>query len=334
MPDISDSLVIRGHRIKNRIAMLPMVTFSLFGDDGNYFGRQHIAHYTERAKSEAGLIIVQSTNVMGASTSTGMWTSGSMEALAKIAANASSYGATVMIQLSCNNRADIDINALSTEDIRAMQQEMRHAVIKAHGLGFHGVEFHCAHGFTLCRFLDAARNRRTDKFGGSAANRARIITGILPEIRSKTDDSFIVSVRMGEYTPTREDGLELAKIFEDSGIDMLDVSFGMQMPEGPVPEGFPFSPVTHSAYVFKQELSLPVIGLYDIRTEEQARLLISGGYADIVGIGRGMLADPHFAQHVLNSEVVNTCFACKQCSWFTDHTQCPARQKFAHKHTV
>jgi len=191
------------------------------------------------------------------------------------------------------------------------------------------VEFHCAHGYTLCRFLDATQNRRNDAFGASPENRARIVTDILPDIRRDTDKAFLVSLRMGEYTPTREDGLKLAQIFEDSGIDMLNLSFGMHMPEGPVPEDFPFSPVTHSAYAFKQALALPVIGLYEIRTEEQARLLISGGYADIAGIGRGMLADPHFAKHVLNSESVNTCCSCKQCSWFTDHTQCPARKKSA-----
>ena len=333
MPDISDSLVIRGRRIKNRIAMLPMVTFSFRGDDGNYFGRQHIEHYKERARGGAGLIIVQSTNVMGASSATGMWTPGSVEALTKIAANASSYGASAMLQLSCNNGADIDINALTEGDIRTMQQEMKHAAVQAHAIGFHGVEFHCAHGYTLCRFLDATQNRRSDEFGSSAVNRGRIVTDMLPDIRRDTDETFIVSVRMGAYLPTRKDGLELAGIFESSGIDMLDVSYGMHIPEGPVPEDFPFGPVTHSAYVFKQALALPVIGLYEIRTEEQVRLLISGGYADFVGIGRGMLADPDFANHVLKSEDVNTCFTCKKCSWFTDHTQCPAQQKLTRKST-
>jgi len=308
-----------------------MMTFSFRGDNGNYFGTQHIEHYTERAKGGAGLIIVQSTNVVGVSTATGMWTPGSMDALAKIAANAAAYDATVMLQLSCRNREDIDINALTTNDIHEMQKEMKHAAAKAHDLGFHGVEFHCAHGFTQCRFLDAAQNRRTDAFGASAINRAKIVTDILPDIRRDTGNSFIIAVRMGEYAPTRKDGLELAKIFEAAGIDMLDVSFGMHMPEGPVPEDFPFSPVTHSAYVFKQELTLPVIGLYEIRTEEQARLLISSGYADIAGIGRGMFADPHFANHVLNSEAVNTCFTCKECSWFTDHTKCPAQKRLAPK---
>jgi len=67
--------------------------------------------------------------------------------------------------------------------------------------GFDGVEYHFAHGFTLCKFLDASYNKRTDLYGGDAANRARILIELLPEIRNSTHDKFIVSVRMSEYLP-------------------------------------------------------------------------------------------------------------------------------------
>ena len=179
----------------------------------------------------------------------------------------------------------------------------------------------------MSKFLDAKYNRRTDEFGGRLENRARVVTGILADVRQKTSDNFILSARMGEYQPESRDGLAMAMHFEALGIDMLDISFGMELPKAAVPSGFPFSPVTYSAYAVKQAVSIPVIGLYGIRTREQACMLIENGYADIAGIGRAMLADSHFAAHILNGEPVNSCHGCKTCMWFTDHTKCPARAK-------
>lgn len=324
---LSDSLIVRDNLIKNRTAMLPMVTFSLHGEGQDYYGRQHIGHYTEVARGGAGLIILQMTNVLGASASHGMWTPGSTKTLEKIASNARQHGAIVMMQLACGDE-EIDIHALS---VKMLQTELIAASLKAYSLGFHGVEYHCAHGFTLAKFLDAAYNKRTDTFGGSVENRARIVTGILPEVRQETSGNFILSIRMGEYQPASSDGVAMARHFEASGIDMLNISFGMEIPETTVPSYFPYSPVTYSAYTIKQAVNIPVIGLYGIRTAEQAHMLIENGYADIAGIGRAILADPHFSSRILNNEPVDSCLACKPCWWFTDHTKCPARIKSQRK---
>jgi NADPH2 dehydrogenase len=320
MAKITDELVIRGNHIKNRIVMAPMVTFSFHGDNGSYYGKQHIEHYTKRAKGGTGLIIVQATSVFGAVDSTGMWSTGDIKALKQIASNCHEYGATIMMQLHCGNE---NINEFSTAEIHSMQTNMKQAAIRASEIGFDGVEFHFAHGFTLCKFLDAAYNRRTDQYGGDAINRTRILTEILPEIRNNTHKNFIVSVRMGEYLPESKDGIEVAKTFEKAGIDLLHISFGMQPPTHPVPEGFTCSPMTYSGCKIKKEVNIPVIAVNEIRTEAQVRFLIENDYVDFAAIGRGMLADPEFANHVIHSEPVNTCSGCKNCFWFTDDTLCP-----------
>jgi NADPH2 dehydrogenase len=305
--------------------MLPMVTFSFHGDNGSYYGSQHIEHYTERAKGGAGLIIIQATNVLGASVSTEMWSSGSIEALTQITANVHSYGTVVMMQLAVYD--DMNINLLSKAQIHEIQAELKQAAINACDMGFDGVEYHFAHGFTLCRFLDVSHNHRSDEFGGSAENRARILTEILPVIRENTRSSFIVSVRMGEYLPEGKDGIEMAQIFEIAGIDMLNISFGMQPPVNPIPDNFRCSSMTYSGCKIKKEVNIPVIAVNEIRTEEQVRFLIENDYADFAGIGRGMLADAEFANHVMNSEPVNMCCGCKNCLWYTEHKKCPAKKK-------
>jgi 2,4-dienoyl-CoA reductase-like NADH-dependent reductase (Old Yellow Enzyme family) len=155
------------------------------------------------------------------------------------------------------------------------------------------------------------------------------LTDILPEIRSRTAESFSVAVRMGAYMPTLDDGIETAKLFEKAGVDLLDITYGVKMPSGPTPDDFPFSPVTYSGRLIKQAVGIPVIGVYGLRTGEQVRMLIARGYADFAGIGKGMLADLYFADHVIWGLPMNSCQACKRCRWYTDHTKCPARRAAA-----
>ena len=321
MAAVNESIIIRGNTIKNRIVMEPMVTFSFHGDNGTFYGSQHIRHYTERAKGGSGLIIIQATAVYGAVSSNEKWSEDNTLALKQIANNCHEYGAVVMMQLSCG---DLDINTLTLPEIHSIQENLVQAAVTACSLGFDGAEFHFAHGYTLCKFLDASYNKRTDEYGGNVNNRTRILTEILPEIRKKTKDKFILGVRMGEYQPESKDGIDAAKAFKKAGIDILNISYGMKLPVQPVPEGFPCSSTTYSGCKIKKEVNIPVIAVNEIRTEDQVRFLIDNGYVDFAGIGKGMLADPSFANHVLNSEQINKCFGCKKCFWFTDHTNCPA----------
>ncbi len=154
---------------------------------------------------------------------------------------------------------------------------------------------------------------------------------MLPEIRENTHEKFILSVRMGEYLPNSQDGIEVAKIFEKSGIDLLDISFGLKPPEHLVPEGFKCSPITFSGCKLKKEVSIPVIAVNEINSEAQVRYLIENNYVDLVAVGRCMLTDPQFANHAIQGEHINKCLGCggsaDKCKWFIDHTLCPAINK-------
>ncbi len=86
--------------------------------------------------------------------------------------------------------------------------------------------------------------------------------------------------------------LEAARAFENDGIDLLHISFGMQPPTNPVPEGFICSSITYSGWKIKKEVNIPVIAVNEILTEEQVQFLIKNDYVDLVAIGRGMLTDP------------------------------------------
>jgi 2,4-dienoyl-CoA reductase-like NADH-dependent reductase (Old Yellow Enzyme family) len=152
----------------------------------------------------------------------------------------------------------------------------------------------------------------------------------LPDIRKNVNENFIIGVRMGEYLPESKDGIETAKIFEKSGIDLIHVSLAMKPPEHAVPNGFKCSPMTYSGCKIKKEVGIPVIAVNEIRTEEQVRFLIENDYVDLVAVGRGMLADSEFANHVINKEPINSCRGCggnvEKCFWFSDYSKCPAME--------
>lgn len=327
MSKLSDSFVIRGKHIKNRIVMPPMVCFSFTGDNGGVYGQQHVEHYTARSKGGAGLLIVQATVVDGAASNAGAWTREQLMILRSIAENCHSYGAAVMVQLALT---DVDSNSLSTKQLQNLQADMVAAVQKAYEAGFDGVEMHFAHGYTLNKLLDPVYNKRTDEYGGSLKNRTRFLTGIVPLLRGKTGENFIISVRMGGNVPDLAGAIETAKVWEKCGIDLLHISFGMQQPDNEKPADFKGTTIAYNASEIKKHVNLPVIAVSEITTGEQAKYLIENDYADFAAVGRGMFADENWANKVLNNEPVNKCRHCGRaiigCLWFSDHTKCPARK--------
>lgn len=326
MTKLSDAMIIRGKNIKNRIVMPPIRCFTFHGDHGGMYGEQYVTHYTRRAKGGAGLIIIQATPVFGAAAQTGVWSAAQMEPLATIARNCHSYGATVMMQLSAG---DVDINELSAGEIHALQEDCAAAATAAKRAGFDGVEYHFAHGFTLCKFFDPGFNQRNDNYGGSLENRVRVITEIIPQIREAAGEEFIIAVRMGGNIPDTAGAVAVAGALEKAGIDLLHISFGMEPPAAAVPPDFNGSMISYNAAQIRKHVNIPVIAVFGIFNAAQAEFLVANGHADFAAVGRGMLADPDWANEVLAGEPVNSCRNCggntEKCSWFVDHTKCPAR---------
>jgi 2,4-dienoyl-CoA reductase-like NADH-dependent reductase (Old Yellow Enzyme family) len=325
MSKMTDPITVRGNVLKNRIAMLPVLTFSFQGDDGEYFGAQHIRHYEAIAKGGAGLVITQGTNVKGVLTQEGQWTPACQNTIRAIVAAIHAHGAKAMIQISFGGDRVTDINTLSTEELLYRQSELQAAALLAARLGYDGVEFHFGHGFTLCKLLDAQANQRTDRFGGSLEKRASIVTDILPAIRAGAPDNFILGVRMGAYLPDAETAAQTARHLEAHGIDLFDITYSVVHPES-VPDGFPFGPVTYSGALIKQAVNVPVIGVYHLDSEEKVRTLLHNNFADIAGAATPILADYDFPNKIIAGEPVHACRHCEECFWFTDHTLCPAKK--------
>jgi 2,4-dienoyl-CoA reductase-like NADH-dependent reductase (Old Yellow Enzyme family) len=291
------------------------------GDDG-FYSPQHRDHYLAVAEGGPGMLIIQATDVAGVKEAGGMWTPGSKKILGEIAAGLTRLGVVGIMQLACG---DTDINALTTQEIVDKGSELAAATQVAGELGFAGVEYHFAHGFYLSRLLDGGENRRQDAYGGSIENRTRIVRDLLPEIRRQGGENFILGLRMGTEIPTLSEGLAAAKLLAAAGIDFLDISFGLDKPRTAPPASFPFEAITYAGWLVKQAVEVPVIGVFGLRSAAAVNQLLASDYADLAGVGRGFLADPLFARHVLQGETLAPCRDCPECAWFTDHRRCPAR---------
>ena len=329
MSNVKDPIIIAGQELKNRIAFLPIRTFSFEGkNEGvDFYNDLHIDHYTKVVEGGPGLVIVQGTNVKGIGDDTYNWTPGSRDTLRKIASLIKAKGIPALIQLSWGGDRETDLNAVSTEFLKQKQDDLLKGILTVYELGYDGVEIHYGHGFLLAKMLHKEENLRTDCYGGSLGNRARVITDIIPEVRKVTGDDFIIGVRFGPFLPDLETGIETAKYLEGIGVDMFNISHAMAPPEIEVPEDFILGPVTYSAALIKKEVNIPVIACWAINNREKIDFILNNDFADIAGVGRGILADYNFPNAILNNEPYCACIRCKNCFWYSDdESKCPARK--------
>ena len=119
----------------------------------------------------------------------------------------------------------------SEAEIKELVGQFAHTAEYLHKAGFDGVQLHAAHGYLLVQFLSRTTNKRTDMYGGSLENRARIIVEIAQEIKTRVPNNFSLQLKLNsvEFQKdgfTVEEAAELSQILEDNGFDMLELSGG------------------------------------------------------------------------------------------------------------
>lgn len=350
MPDLFSPVQIGSHTIPNRVVMSPTVKFCLH-DGSGYVPDELVEHYRRRAASGTGLIIVEATApTVGGKVHhkcLGLWEDGQIEGLSKIAAAIHAEGAKAILQLcytgvsSKDPAADLTSaspeyylrksgmvlsHAMTAEEIRAMQLAHQSAAARAAKAGFDGVELHCSHEKLMGRFFDAVTNTRTDQYGGSFENRARVYTETLELMRAVTPPGFLLGLRMGVNLPDLENARGIARAIEGAGVDYIHFSKHIlpAAPRGDMPEDCPCDQTVWDAGVLRKELKVPVMASFKISRPEQARWIVEHDVADLVSIGRGMLADWDWTGKARRGEEVDECRHCSGCLWREDLRLCPA----------
>ncbi len=223
-----------------------------------------------------------------------------------------------------NPRRGSSPRELDKEEIASLIKSFAAAAGRARAAGFDGVELHSAHGFLLNQFFSPLTNRRRDEYGGEVNGRIRIHLEIVQAVREALGADFPVFVRLGasDYCDggtTIEDSIMAAQALEAAGVDVLDVSggfCGFSIPgasTGPAAAGAAhddgenagagggsgyFAPLTEA---LKQVVGIPVILTGGIKDPGVADRLLREGKADLIGVGRAILADSLWAKKAVEA---------------------------------
>jgi NADPH2 dehydrogenase len=328
MSKLFASYIIKDLELKNRIIMAPMCMYSA-GDDGKVTD-WHVIHYASRAVGGVGLIIQEATAVETrgriSSRDLGIWDDSHIDGLKKIVEAVKSNGAKIGIQLGHAGRkceaesekiiapSPIAFNEeyrvpaeMTKEDIKAVVAAFKAAAQRAKQAGYDVLEIHGAHGYLINEFLSPVTNKRTDEYGGSPENRARILKEIIRAVRDvwPKEKPLMMRVTAEDYVDGGnhpDDLAELINLVKEYGLDLIDVSSGGVV--SVAPKAFQGYQVKF-AETIKEKTVLPVVAGGLVIDPNMAEEILQNNRADLIFIGRALLRNPYWplqADYELSNE--------------------------------
>jgi 2,4-dienoyl-CoA reductase-like NADH-dependent reductase (Old Yellow Enzyme family) len=321
MPNLFDPLRIKALELKNRIVFAPIAThFGLRNERAMIF-------FAARARGGVGLIIVHGTPVDLLIKAD--WA----RSLRTLVSAVHEQGAKIVLQLWHGNdlngqavapSARESYRQISREEIRTVIDKFATAARNCREAGFDGVEVHGAHGYFIHQFFSPLTNRRTDEYGGTVEGRMLLAMELVVAMRQAAGESLLLLYRHSAVDglpggTTVEESARLAKALENHWLDGLDVSAGMggpddlSLPPASAAEG------THAelAGQIKAKLSIPVIAVGRVQTRAVAEKILHEKKADLVALGRQLLADPNWPKKVQEGKEDEIIF-CNYCGFCGD----------------
>ena len=213
----------------------------------------------------------------------------------------------------------------SMEDIEHSIEEVSEIALSFQKAGFDMISFMGGHGTSMAQWINPKYNQRTDEYGGSLKNRARLPIQMFRRIREKCGPDFLIEYRMSGYefeddSPTVEDTVAYVKLIEDY-VDILHVSVGTNLNPATRciihPTGFlPDAPNAFLAKAMKDGgVKIPVLAIGAIFSPDDAERLLSEGWCDLVASARAWIADPKLMTKALHgkSDEIRPCIKCMRC---------------------
>lgn len=301
--NLFSELKIKNITLKNRIVLPPMVRFSLLSNN-SMVNDELITYYEKLSKDGNGLIIAEATCVSSdgklRDNQLGIWKDKFIPGLTRIADICHQYDVPVLIQLHHAGFRE-NLNEIPTETLDKILDNFVDAFYRAKKCGFDGIEIHGAHRYLISQLNSRILNKRTDKYGGeSHFERLYFSRELIKRTKELFDENFILAYRLGGNEPDLEDGIELAKILEKEGVDLIHVSHGYPHQDIKAlekihrPETFPLNWIIYMASEIKKAINIPVIAVSLIKTEKDASFIIEKGIADLAAVGRAQLPINHY----------------------------------------
>ena len=342
---INSPIQIGSMVLRNRLVFAPMVTN--LADSQGGVSDELIEFVRARARGGAGLVITENTAVNQAGRlfpNTRIDGDEFISGLTRLFDAVHKEGAKVIIQLDHEGRettpdatkglgpvAPSSIpspvfkftpRAMTRDDIHCTQNDFVAAALRAQKAGADGVELQGAHGFLIHQFLSPRTNKRRDNYGGDMFGRSRFVIEVIEKIKKTTGKDFVVCCRINcqdfvEGGLVLEETVQIAKLMEEAGVDVIHVSAGvLDALDHIAPTGsFPNAPHAEMIAEIYAAVGIPVIAVGKVPNLDVAEQLLAEGKAELVAFGRPLLADPdlinkEFAGH---AETVVRCVWCNEC---------------------
>ncbi len=332
--------------VKNRIVMAPMTT-NWAPDDGT-ISQKMIDYWEERAKGGVGLIIFEAVTIDAAFPyiirTVGLWDDNLIPSFKRFVDAMHAHGAKVAPQIShpgpesfswlkgvqpvgpspvvCKTHGQV-CRELTLEEIKTIVGQYGEAARRAREAGCDAMELHAAHSYMLAgSFLSPLRNKRTDAYGGTIDGRLRFLREVMESIRAKAGPDFPVILRISgdEHLPGGRDILDsqyIAPKLVAAGVDAFHISGGV------VPDvfwrilpclGTPPGLNVPAAAAVKEAVDVPVMVVGRINDPQLAEDILVKGYADMVVMGRALLADPELPNKAREGSIedIAPCTSCGQ----------------------
>ena len=325
-----DELKIRDITLRHRILVSPMCQYS--SEDG-FANDWHLVHLGSRAVGGAALVFTEAAAVKAEGRISpwdlGIWKDEHIEMLSRITRFIRGQGSVPGIQLAHSGRkgstrrpwdqpggaipqseggwtpvapSDVAFDstyavpaALDEHGIRDVVQAFADAAGRALEAGFRVIELHAAHGYLLHEFLSPLANKRTDAYGGSLENRARLLREVVSAVRGVWPERLPLFVRISATDWVEggwdiEQSIELVKQIAPLGVDFIDTSSGGMVPDAKIPLVAGYQVQFAAAIRERTGILTGAVGL--ITSREQAEKIVSEGKADAVLLAREFLRHP------------------------------------------
>jgi len=330
--------------LRNRIAMAPMATD--FGNPDGTISERMAAYFEARARGGAGLILLEVTTVDRdypyVPNSIGLWGDELIPSMRQFTDRIHAHGAKVFPQVSHPGPESLSFirriqpvgpsvamcysnkvicREVSLEEIGKIVEQYGDAARRAREAGFDGIELHAAHGYMLLgSFLSALRNHRTDGYGGNLNDRLRLPLEVLASVKAKAGRDFPVIFRLSgdEYAPGGRDirGTQyVARVLAEAGADGFEISGGV-FPQTSwrilAPTGTQLGLNVANAAKVKEVVDVPVAVVCRINNAPFAEDILQRNEADVIVMGRALLADPEFPNKAAEGrlEDIAPCLGC------------------------
>ena len=302
-----------GPAMKNRFMLAPLTNQQSHAD--GTLSDDEYKWLTMRAQGGFGLTMTCASHVQavgqGFAGQLGCFDDKHIPGLARLAEGIKQHNSVAIVQLHhAGRRSQADLigaqplssgddekmgaRAMTTAEVEEMVEAFIAAAVRVEKAGFHGVELHGAHDYVLCQFLNGELNQRTDKYGGSLANRMRVILEIIDGIRARTGNDFNVSIRLSPERfglKTSEMVQVYAALASGEKLDFIDMSLWDCFKLGADEEYADQRLIDIFTNIERGKTKLAVAGkLY--ATEDAQRCIDAG--ADMVAIGRAAITNHDF----------------------------------------